>query len=198
MKKTIASVLCLCLLVGILLTGCSAPTIVGTWKGQIDMANALNNQMAQNQEVAAFDLHFENIYLPVVMEFTAEGQRITTITEEDLTTMATAVIDQMLPGIKAYMEGMGISLDTLLAASGMTTEAFMQQMVDTLTQSMNLSSVNTTATYKAENGILYIGEDAETAEQNPYTLEGDKLTILAGESDVEFAFMFPLVLERVK
>lgn len=198
MKKTIASVLCLCLLVGILLTGCSGPTIVGTWKGQIDMANALNNQMAQNQEVAAFDLHFENIYLPVVMEFTAEGQRITTITEEDLTTMATAVIDQMLPGIKAYMESMGISLDTLLAASGMTTEAFMQQMVDSLTQSMNLSSVNTTATYKTENGILYIGEDAETAEQNPYTLEGDKLTILAGESDVEFAFMFPLVLERVK
>lgn len=201
MKKSIASVLCLVMLVSILFAGCGAPaTIEGKWKGQIDMAKVLNEQLAQNPDETLPDMHFENITLPVSMEFTAEGDCTLSFEDADSEAMFTAIIDQMMPALESYMESMGMSFDALLALSGMSKDEFMKQLVDGMTASMDFNALKTTEKYKVENGILYTGEDLEDADANPYILDGDKLTIQAGETDAEpeTAFLFPLVLERVK
>lgn len=193
--KKIATVLSICLLVCLLMTACGAPTLVGTWKGQIDVAAGLNQQMATDSENTYPDLEFENIYLPITMEFTKDGECTLSFEDADMQAMTARILEQLLPILEEQLEAMGITLDDLVALSGMSKEEFTENLVAELAKSMDLSQLRTTEKYKAEGGMLYIDDDLEDADPMPYTLEGDTLTIQAGDNK-GMDFMFPLVLTR--
>lgn len=193
--KKIATVLSICLLVCLLMTACGAPTLVGTWKGQIDVAAGLNQQMATDSENTYPDLEFENIYLPITMEFTKDGECTLSFEDADMQAMTARILEQLLPILEEQLKAMGITLDDLVALSGMSKEEFTENLVAELAKSMDLSQLRTTEKYKTEDGMLYIDEDLEDADAMPYTLEGDTLTIQAGDNE-GMDFMFPLVLTR--
>lgn len=202
MKKQIAVILCLVMLISVLFSGCGAPSIVGTWEGSVDMTQVLNEEIAAGDESMAEYFNFEDITLDISLVFNEDGTCAMVFSEESFEAMMEKLMEQMLPALSAMMEELsGMSLDDMLALSGITEEEMMEGFMSEMMAGMDMSEMNLEANYKVENGKLYMSDSLddeidEDASCNPFTIEGDTLTIEKGENDDDVAFMFPLVLKK--
>jgi len=198
MKKQIALLLCLILLVSAVFSGCGAASLEGKWTGTIDMADMMNEMMGANMEL---ETNFKNLSVDIVMEFNEDGTYSLTLTQESVEKMAEELLDQLMPLLSEMMEEMfGMSMDDILSMSGMTMEEFEEEMRKEYANSLDLDDMNIEGNYKTEDGLLYMTdnfeEDFDEGTANPYKISGNKLTIEAGEGDTDVAFMFPLVLKK--
>jgi len=196
MNKRILSVFCLVLLVSLVCTGCFATSLEGKWQGVVELSDLLNQQLAKDDADTFPGLQFVSIQLPVTVEFTADGRCIFSFEDEDVQSMAATMIDQMLPALEAKFEDMGMSLEDILEISGLTKNEALQKMAQGMMQSMDLSSLSMTLKYKTENGLMYIGNDLDSATGIPYTIRFNRMTFdfgKEGESDL----LFPLTLKKI-
>ena len=209
MKKQLAIILCLVMLMSIVFAGCdNAPatpkTIVGKWEGQIDISDALTEQLAAG-DASLSGLSFSDLTFGLTMTFNEDGTCVLAINEADVEQLFNDLMDQMMPVLSELFEEMyGMSLDDLIATSGMSEDAFMEMLMEQALAEVDLSELNMEGNYKAENGKLYISSDpdeeidTDDISPNPYMISGNTLTIEANdEVDDESAFIFPLVLTWV-
>ena len=203
MKKQLSLILCLVMLISLVFTGCGATTIVGVWKGTIDMTDMLTEQISGADESMAEYFSFDGIALDVNMTFNEDGTCSMAFNEEDVQKMMEKLIEQMLPVMSAMIEDLsGMSFADFLTISELTEEEFNTSLKEEIMNSFDVSELNTQGNYKAEDGKLYITDDLdeqvdENTTCNPYTLSGNTLTIEAGEGEEDFEFMFPLTLKKV-
>lgn len=189
MKRILALSLALLLLIS--LAGCAEPDpIVGTWTGEIDDANRINQlledtygtEMAQYWKVETFPVTIQ-------MTFRRDGTYSQTVDNEKLN----ASMDQLKQVLSA---GLTAFLEDLIAASNtdITVDALMQQLNISVDDLMNSAFSEKTigeveneytfeGKYKTEDGKLYtsIGPDINVDENwyETYELSEDTLTLLA-------------------
>ena len=203
MKKLFAILLTLAMLLGLAACGSSGsaakPTIVGTWKGSINMGAVL--EMALQMEID------EPISCSMIYTFKEDGTTSVSVDEDSLADMMEALTDVVI-GMMGEMFGEEFDFEAMLEEEGMTEEEFREQIM----ASMNLKDMMGNMSvengyYKYEDGKLYNAaekEDLENPEELPcihVTLKGNTMTFTDIEQDGESAAeimpgMFPMVFTK--
>lgn len=203
MKKLFAILLTLAMLLGLAACGSSGdsakPTIVGTWKGSINMGAVL--EMALQMEID------EPISCSMIYTFKEDGTTSVSVDEDSLADMMEALTDVVI-GMMGEMFGEEFDFEAMLEEEGMTEEEFREQIM----ASMNLEDMMGNMSvengyYKYEDGKLYNAaekEDLENLEELPcihVTLKGNTMTFTDIEQDGESAAeimpgMFPMVFKK--
>ena len=203
MKKLFAVLLTLAMLLGLAACGSSGdsakPTIVGTWKGSMDMGAVL--EMALQMEID------EPISCSMIYTFKEDGTTSVSVDEDSLADMMEALTDVVI-GMMGEMFGEEFDFEAMLEEEGMTEEEFREQIM----ASMNLEDMMGNMSvengyYKYEDGKLYNAaekEDLENLEELPcihVTLKGNTMTFTDIEQDGESAAeimpdMFPMVFTK--
>lgn len=203
MKKLFAVLLTLAILLGLAACGNSGdsakPTIVGTWKGSMNMGAVL--EMALQMEID------EPISCSMIYTFKEDGTTSVSVDEDSLADMMEALTDVVI-GMMGEMFGEEFDFEAMLEEEGMTEEEFREQIM----ASMNLEDMMGNMSvengyYKYEDGKLYNAatkEDLENLEELPcihVTLKGNTMTFTDIEQDGESAAeimpdMFPMVFKK--
>lgn len=203
MKKLFAVLLTLAMLLGLAACGSSGsaakPTIVGTWKGSMNMGAVL--EMALQMEID------EPISCSMIYTFKEDGTTSVSVDEDSLADMMEALTDVVI-GMMGEMFGEEFDFEAMLEEEGMTEEEFREQIM----ASMNLEDMMGNMSvengyYKYEDGKLYNAaekEDLENLEELPcihVTLKGNTMTFTDIEQDGESAAeimpdMFPMVFKK--
>ena len=208
MKKRIALLLSFVLVLSLALCACGGKkdTIVGTWKTNIDLAEAFNEEMAA-AGMGDF-INIESFNLPLVMTFNEDGTGSMTVDQEAMTASIDKLAADLTAGLEAYFTeyfasmGLEIDLDEALAASGMSMDDLVDEMKAEFAGEDAFAEFTNEFKYKAEDGKLYMSEDldSEISEvYNTYELKGNTLTLDIGteELDEEMAkYLFPMTLTR--
>lgn len=217
--KRIASLALVLVMIVALFAGCASSgseskltdqeKLVGTWKGDMDLTEAMMEELGEGVE--GFEL--DEFKVTVVFDFTAEGTYTMELDEESVEKAFEGLIKGMEGFMKTMMEAqaqeLGMSLEDLLAASGMTMEDMMSMITEEL-EGQDLvgelvKEAKTEGKFKAEAGKLFRSEekDEEIDEEkyDTYTLEGEVLTLTGtvGEEEEEemMEMVFPIVLNKV-
>ena len=205
MKKLFAILLALAMLLSLAAcsksggSGDSKPTIVGTWKGSMDMGAVL--EMALQMEID------EPISCSMTYTFKEDGTTSVSVDEDSLADMMEALTDVVI-GMMGEMFGEEFDFEAMLEEEGMTEEEFREQIM----ASMNLEDMMGNMSvengyYKYEDGKLYNAatkEDLENPEKLPcihVTLKGNTMTFTDIEQDGEklseiMPDMFPMVFKK--
>ena len=124
MKKLFAVLLTLAMLLGLAACGSSGdsakPTIVGTWKGSMNMGAVL--EMALQMEID------EPISCSMIYTFKEDGTTSVSVDEDSLADMMEALTDVVI-GMMGEMFGEEFDFEAMLEEEGMTEEEFREQIM---------------------------------------------------------------------
>lgn len=164
--------------------------LVGAWSGQVDVMDQVVEGMRVTAPEIADELELENFYIPLEMEFRDDNTYIMTVDQEKLDESMDALIQKSVDATMVYMEQMlkeqgitDMTVDEVLAQSGMDRESFTQLMRDSLSQlsSSVVQQIQTEGQYRLEGNQMYTSDDKDTEPGSdgatPYTLDGDKLNM---------------------
>jgi hypothetical protein len=205
MKKLFAVLLALAMLLSLAAcstsggSGDSKPTVVGTWKGTMNLAAA----MAATTQME-FD---EPLELGVTFTYNADGTYSARVDEDSFEDFAETMVDLMIELSISMSGNPDYDLEAELAKEGMTMEEFREQ----LKTSMNIDQMREEAEengfYKYEEGKISTAEDKDDLEAGDYieithiTLTSSKMTVTDIEQDGEkmseaMPDMFPMVFKK--
>lgn len=210
MKKTIALLLAMVMLTG-LLAGCGGDdALVGTWEASIDVTDQLNQQFAA---AGLGDyIKLDSFAMAVRFTFNEDGTYSCVVDEDGLGKALDTLKTTLRDGLTAYAQdavdeaaaaGAGeFTVDDVFAAAGTTLDEMMDQMF--MDDEIKAAAAEQTAEgkYKAEDGKLYLSDAPdhipdETMYQT-YTIEGDTLTIHESVGgDGSDAGAYPMTLKKV-
>ena len=212
MKKRIALLLSFVLVLSLALCACGEkkePTVVGTWRADINLAEAFNEEM----EASGMGdyINIESFNLPLVMEFKEDGTGSMSVDQAAMTETVDKLAADLTAGLEAYFTeyfssmGLEVDLDEALAASGMSMDDLVNEMKAEFAGEEAFAEFTNEFKYKAEDGKLYMSDDLDsevpTDEYNTYTLDGDTMTLEVGTEELEeemAKYMFPMTLTRTK
>ena len=203
MKKLFAILLTLAMLLGLAACGKSGdsakPTIVGTWKGSIDMGAVLETALQMEID--------EPLSCDVIYTYKEDGTASISVDEDSFADMMEALTDVVI-GMMGEMFGEEFDFEAMLEAEGMTEEEFREQIMASVNVEEMLGDMGAEkGYYKYEDGKLYTAatkEDLENLEELPcihVTLKSNTLTFTDIEQDGESAAeimpgLFPLVFTK--
>ena len=206
MKKILSLTLSALLLIA-LLAGCGGAaeqSLAGSWTADVNMTDYLNDMLGEEEELGQY-LTLDDFTIKLLAEFKDDG----TYTFSGDPEAAKAAMDNLKVQLKgamtAYLEDMieqedlGMSLDELLEASGMSLDDLVNEMDESFSAEDLVSGLSMEGKYKYEEGKLYLSDslDEEAEEYEAAQLEGDTLTLTGeGEEDGEFEGLYPVVFQR--
>ena len=211
MKKRIALLLRFVLVLSLALCACvvgKKDTIVGTWKADLNLADAFNEEMAA-AGMGDF-INIESFNLPLVMTFNEDGTGSMTVDQEAMTATIDKLAADLTAGLESYFSeyfasmGIEMDLDEALAASGLSMDDLVDEFKAEFAGEEAFAEFTNEFKYKAEEGKLYMSEDLDSEisdTYNTYELKGNTLTLNIGteELDEELAkYLFPMTLTRAK
>lgn len=200
MKKLLAILLAVVMVLGLAACNSSGETtIVGIWKGEMDVGAVLAALIQQDVD--------QKIPCKMIFEFSPEGKLTTKMDEESAKKAVDAMVDVMIDMIRDLYAEEGGDLDAELAAEGMSVEDLKNQYREEMDLDDMLGDASEDSYYKFENGKIYVADEKEDLEEGDYdtcyiaTLSGNKLTITDIETDGELASealpgVFPLVFKK--
>ena len=172
------------------------PTLEGSWEYLFDL-NEIFEADEDTRELAEY-ISEENAKLAVTLTFNADG---TYSMNFDAATLKNVLKDAFTGYMQAMLddEGSDVTLDEALEALGTSLD----EMINTLLDGMEdaFEDYNSTGTWRAEDGKLYLKADGETTEEyEEYELTATQLTLTGSENDqedVDDMFQYPIVFNRV-
>lgn len=215
MKKRLAMILALVIVASLALVGCGKgndkEALIGSWSGDIDITDAVNEQfMAGLGEDAEGLEGFKDLKLVVSLEMREDDTYTLAMDEASGQAFIDSVKAQTKDIMMAYMEkmladmGADMSVEEAMELSGISLDDLIEDAFGAGGAALEDMIVNVSGNYLVKDGKIHFADGADKPEEvvpNPYKLDGDKLTIEADKlsENEDFAeFMFPLVLERAK
>ena len=203
MKKLFAILLTLAMLLGLAACGSSGsaakPTIVGTWKGSVDIGAAM---------AAATQMEFdEPLEMGITFTYNADGTYSARVDEDSFEDFAETMVDLMIELSISMSGNPDYDLEAELAKEGMTMEEFREQLKTSMNIDQMREKSGENGFYKYEDGKIYTAEDKDDLEAGDYieityvTLTSSKMTVTDIEQDGEkmseaMPDMFPIVLTK--
>lgn len=184
----------------ITITGEAAESIVGTWDTTIDFGGIMAEAMGEEEAAAYFDL--TGLTVDMTFVFNADGTFSLSADEATVTSMVDNLGAAIKNGMTTMLEdlisqqGLNMSVDTLLAMSGMDLDTMIDQLLAQLDPEELVTSLTADGTYEVREGILYMNGDDEPC---AYSIADGVLTLEAPTGvDEEMAkYLFPWALNRV-
>lgn len=185
MKKSIASFLCICLTLSMLLVcaGCKsggdADKFVGDWEAKVDMTDMLNDMLASDSDTAelADYIKIDSYVLTLNFSFSSDGKYSIKIDRDALQKTTDAMLATMKSGVLTYFDDM---LEDMAAEYEVTVDEFLEAYevanleeflvaygvdIDNMFDMNQLTSafdaVESSGTYKAKDGQLRLTNSAD-------------------------------------
>lgn len=194
MKRKIAGLLCLVLVLSMVFAGCGADPkaeLVGKWEGELDATDGIKELFLASAGDMAEYIEVERFALKLTMEFREDDTCTMSIDPDALQEAFSTMVNSMGTGMTAYFEqlieenGLDMTVDEVLEASGLGT---MDEMLDTLLESamaeIKPEDLVQDGKYIIKNGTLFISDDMnaeyKAEDASAYTIENGKLTFLLG------------------
>lgn len=216
MKKRIAMLLCLIMVLSVALCGCGSEKdqLVGVWTGTMNLADAVNIGM---EEAAAEDpslaemaeyMKVESLTVTFTLTFTEDDTYTMVVNEDSLDAAMQGMMTELADGLLRYFEdllaaeGVDMTVDELLAMSGMTTEDLAQQMYDSMAAEDLFGDLNSEGNFMVKDGKLFMSDGldyaVDLAVYELYTVEGSTLTINKGSdsADEYDEYLYPMVFTK--
>ena len=209
MKKTLALLMALVMLTG-LLAGCGGDdALLGTWEASIELPDL--DEL--NQELASAGLgeyiKLDSFAVVVRFTFNKDGTYSRAVDVDALTASVEDLKTKMKDGLTAFAEDAiaaqgleGVTVDDIFAALGTSLDEMMEEMSmeDEIKQMEEEMAAE--GNYKTKDGKLYLSDGLDHIPDDEvyqtYTIEGDTLTILdSAGGDGSDAGMYPLDLKKV-
>ncbi len=190
MKRTVSIVLIAVMV--LVMAGCSSEKdkLLGRWEGEMDMTQRFKDQMgAEDLESLEAYVTLENIVFTIYMDFQEDGTYSMGIDEQSFQTAMEGLVNDMVAGITAYFEDMiaqtpeleGATVDDLLALSGTSIDAMVEELWKELENEDFTSKLSQKGNWDAKKGQLFATEDVNDSVSEDtyyeYTLEDGVLTL---------------------
>lgn len=208
MKKSIASFLCICLTLSMLLVcaGCKsggdADKFVGDWEAKVDMTDMLNDMLTSDPSTAdlAGYIKIDSYVLTLNFSFTSDGKYSIKIDRDALQKTSDALLSTMKTGILAYFEDM---LEEMAAEYDVTVDEFLEvnevasveeflaangvdidNMFDMNQLTSAFDAVESSGTYKAKDGELRLTNNSDnTVDIEIYEFTSDTQVSLVDQTE---------------
>ena len=205
MKKILAILLSVMLLLSLSACGKSGseggsePTIIGTWKGNVDVGALLSSVMEGMAE--------EEILCQMIFTFRDDGTYTTSVDPESAEEALDEMVDAMVETLEQMYAAGGSSLEEMLAEEGMTLEDMKEEYKEEMSVESFLGGMVNEGYYKLIENKIHITESEVDLKNGEFvgsyhvTLSGNTLTITDMESEGELASemipaLFPIVLKK--
>ena len=192
MKKLIAFVL-ICILTVSCFAGCGSEKdkLIGTWKGTMDLTEAITASM----DLADMEGHFpiNNFQIAVTLTFAEDGTYTLQADPASVEAATAQLLEDMKEGLVSLLQEqitlLGLSdmtVEQLLAMSGKTMDDLIEESKQELAE-QNIpkeisAMVERKGQFLTEDGKLYTSASAETTPAagtyEVFTIEGDVLTLV--------------------
>lgn len=215
MKKRIALILCLVMMLSVCLCGCSSEkdALIGSWTGKMDVAEAINAGVVEglagsDAELAEY-LTIEHLYITMTMTFNEDDTYAVTVDEAALNEAIDGMMDEIMDGMVLYFEdilaaeGVEMTVEELLALSGMSLDDLSAEMRASFDSQEMVAELSSEGNFKVADGKLFLSDGLDYAVDlevyDLYTIEGSTLTIDKGsesESDEFDDMLYPMVFTK--
>lgn len=214
MKKTISLLLIAVMLCG-MLAGCGskeADALVGTWKADVDMAEALGEYVGDLGELEQY-FTMDDFTVSMILVFNDDATYSMTLDRNSAEIAINGLIEDMKGAVYAMLEdqiaqmGLEMTVEEMLEASGMDLDALMEQSMAELDMESLIDQMVEEASlkgnYDAKDGKLYLSAGLEykvdTSTYENYTLDGSTLTLTSavGVLTDSFEGLYPVAFEKV-
>ena len=215
MKKRIAMILCLVMALSVMLCGCGSEkdALIGSWTGAMDLTEAVNaalvSEMGEDEDAAemAQYLTIDSLKINMTVTFNEDDTYSMVVDEASLEDAMMGMMDDMADGMIEYFEalleaeGLDMTVEELLAYSGMSVESLAEDMYNAFATEDMFSDLNSEGNFKVSDGKLFLSDGLEYAVDEAiyelYTIEGNTLTIDKGTATDEFEeYIYPMVFTK--
>lgn len=210
MRERLSLLVCLGMLTGLLLScaGCGGgdkEALLGDWETTIDMTQMINDEMKSGMggDQSLMDYFtVEEFSLKLVLSFNEDDTYQLAVDEGALDQSMDKVIEGFRAGTIRYFEdmiesqGLGMTVDEVLAATGTTLDEFLDQLFDKEVMMSSMGEMESKGTFEAKKGILYLNDDEPGMEA--YELKDGKLTLTGEGVDQDDALfdVYPMVFTK--
>lgn len=177
MKKLICMILSIAtiLSMGCMLGGCNtnAKKIIGTWRGEVDITQMLNEGFTQglgkDAQAAAPYFDLDNYKMVCVITFHEDGTYTKSIDQDSLETMLGKLRNDITQGLRNYFrdtfkkQGLNGSVDDLLLKTiGMNLEAMVSIRLMPGLQEITKSVQDEEGRYVVQDNMIFYSKDKQT------------------------------------
>ncbi len=216
MKKFFGIAVCLMLAFSMLftMTGCfgEQSKYIGTWKGTLDMTDAIAEEFANDEEMGDY-FTITDFSIVMYLEFENDGTYSMWVEEESVEKAVENMIDDLEIGMEDYLtdyfasEGVTMTVQEALDSLGMTMDELMEdsfddEMIDETVDEM-LNEIKNEGNFKVDGDKLFLSDGLEYAvDENAYEIceiSGDILKFLEGvgyKDGGPFADLHPVTFTR--
>lgn len=207
LTKLVSILMVLVMMVG--LSGCSNEknAVLGSWKASMNLAEYLNQGIAQEDATAAEYLSVDSFYLTMVLTFKEDNTYTITLDENSVD----AAVEQLKTDIRGGMErylvdmmaqmGVVMTIDEIMKASNTTMDKLMDEFFSDEMVEQMVGGASSEGKFKAKSGRIFLSAGLDY-EVDPnvygiYKVDGSTLTILdyVGE-DENFLGMYPITFTK--
>ena len=190
LTKLVSILMVLVMMVG--LSGCSNEknAVLGSWKASMNLAEYLNQGIAQEDATAAEYLSVDSFYLTMVLTFKEDNTYTITLDENSVD----AAVEQLKMGVV-------MTIDEIMKASNTTMDKLMDEFFSDEMVEQMVDGASSEGKFKAKSGRIFLSDGLDY-EVDPnvygiYKVDGSTLTILdyVGE-DQNFLGMYPLTFTK--
>lgn len=183
-------------------------TVVGQWKGPMDLTDAVNQSLAAADATLAQYLTFSDLTLDFILVLNEDGTCTFGVDTASAEKLSENMKSQLVAGGTEYLNdllaGMGYSYTAqeFLGMQGYTVESYLSGVINTDALVQNLAGISISGKYVAEDDVLYI---SDSMDQDPKSSEGIEIVLTANtltlkmpdDSAVSSFLASDLVMERV-
>lgn len=212
MKKTLAIVLSMVMLLALTLTGCSSEKdeLIGTWMGSIDITDYMNEAFAENDPLVAEYLQISNFTIRYYLIFNEDDTCALEVDESSLEESFNQMLVEIEEGLRRYLEdeiaamGVDMTVDEVMELSGTSLDQLMAESFSPDIYKDMVEEMESQGNYKVKDGKLMMSESLSTQPDSSvyelYSLAGNTLTIDKGNSSMDGDMedlIYPMVLQKV-
>lgn len=185
----------------LMLTACGDPSpFIGTWRGTCDLTDVIigESNLVADEEWEQYVEHVEGLEFVITFEFT-EDKMAMSVDEASVDTFMKNFENSMKNMMEAYMidefSAYGISYEEYLEEVGMSSDAFLQSMLDEMNMSAQMKpmmesmaeALDLNGSYMYDEEKITIVYEDNTYEEMLYVFDGENLTItFVDEEGTEF------------
>lgn len=216
-KRILSLLLVLVLMLTTVACGSKKPSLVGTWKAEIELKDMINKMM-ETELGMPVDVE-TSLIMPITLTFTEDGKASLTVDNQSIKDNMVGYLQSLgeilMEVIYQQGEAQGMSreeMDAALELQGLAKETLIDSLLAEIDvdELFDTSELSKNGVYKVADGKLWIEDTKEDFKDTDYAtfeLSGDTLTITALEGDSddtealeefkEMGFgLFPLVFTR--
>ena len=212
MKKVMSMLMVVVLVLAMMtmFAGCGndADKLVGTWTSEVDMTQIINEELAADPTLAGF-FTINDFRIVMIMTFNEDGTYCSTVDAESVTTAMEGLLDDMETGIVAMLQaeldasGLDMSVEDMLAMSGMSMEDLMAEMKIALENEGIVEQVTAEATmegnYEVKGDKLFLSDgleyDVDPAIYEVIELDGNTMTWIENVGSDELG-LYPIMFTK--